>query len=159
MSSKFNTIEGGGKLKPTSIDAIKAYHAGQVVELPSFGEDQPFCARLARPSLMYLCKVGVIPNGLLNKAAELFSKGNRALANIDNSSMSDFYDIMYAVAGASLLEPTLGEIEEAGVQLTDEQLMAIFNYSQNGIKALESFRRQREVPVSNRDRSKSGNKA
>lgn len=159
MSSKFTEVDGGRELKPTSINAIKAYHEGKIVELPEFSDGQPFVARLARPSLMYLCKVGIIPNGLLNKAAELFSKGNRALNSIDESTMSDFYDIMHAVAGASLIEPTLAEIEEVGMQLTDEQMMAIFNYSQNGVQALEQFRRKREMFKRNRNSAKGQSKA
>ena len=130
---------------PTSLDRLEKYAQGEVVSLPPFGGDMPFNARLTRPSLMYLCKCGIIPNQLLTKAADMFSHGTKAMASMDDNTMSDFYDILHAVAGASLVEPTLADIESAGLQLTDEQLMAIFNYSQNGVRALEQFRRQREM--------------
>ena len=42
---------------------------------------------------------------------------------------------------ASLEEPSFDDIKEAGLELTDEQMMAIFSYSQEGVKALESFRK------------------
>ena len=36
------------------------------------------------------------------------------------------------------------DLKEAGVKLTDEQMMFVFNYTQNGVEALESFREERE---------------
>ena len=41
---------------------------------------------------------------------------------------------------ASFVEPTYKELKAAGVELTDEQYMFIFGYSQNGVADLESFR-------------------
>ena len=40
------------------------------------------------------------------------------------------------------MEPSLAEIESVGLELTDDQMMALFNYSQVGTKALESFRQE-----------------
>ena len=50
------------------------------------------------------------------------------------------YEIMKIMANACLVEPSLKDIEEAGLELTDIQLTAIFNYSQRGLNGLESFR-------------------
>ena len=38
------------------------------------------------------------------------------------------------------MEPTLQQIKSAGLELSDDQIMAIFSYTQVGVKALESFR-------------------
>lgn len=38
-----------------------------------------------------------------------------------------------------LVEPTLDQIEECGLKLTDEQLTVLLNYSQQGVKDLERF--------------------
>ena len=47
---------------------------------------------------------------------------------------------------ATFVEPSYNEMKEAGIKLTDEQLIFIFDYSQNGVKALDSFREeQRDI--------------
>lgn len=128
------------ELRVTSISDLHAYGRGAVVQLPDFAEGQPFVARMRRPSMLVLAKQGKIPNTLLAAANSLFAKGGES-ADVDNPKMlSDMYDIMEVIAGAALMEPTLADIKSAGLELSDNQLMAIFNYSQNGIEALSSFR-------------------
>lgn len=154
MSHEFTQVNGGKQLKPTSVQALNSYHSGQIVELPPFAEGQPLVARMSRPSIMFLAKVGKIPNSLLSKAGELFAGSGKALASDDNNMLNEVYDIMHTIAEASLIEPTLADIEGAGLQLTDDQLTFIFNYSQNGVQTLEQFRRKREVSQRNRNGGK-----
>lgn len=124
----------------TTLADLQNYAKGTIVRLPDFAEGQPFVARLRRPSMLALAKSGKIPNALLTSAGELFSRGGEAL-DADNANMlSDVYNICKIICEASLIEPTMKEIEMAGIELSDEQLMAIFNYTQSGIKALQSFR-------------------
>ena len=143
----------------TSFDQLKQYAMGNIVELPGFGEGQPLVVRMKRPSLLKLAESGMIPNTLLAKAGEMFSSGSRAFKDESGNMLSEVYSILDVIARASLVEPTMDDIEEAGLTLTDEQLMAIFNYSQNGVKALEQFRRQREVSERNRGFNKNHGKA
>lgn len=124
----------------TSITDLKRYAAGQVVELPSFADGMPFVAQLRRPSMLFLAKTGQIPNTLLSKAGQLFNGGGAGLDADDVNMLSDVYDIAMVIANAALVSPTLDEIHEAGLELADDQIMAIFNYTQGGVKALESFR-------------------
>lgn len=49
----------------TSLQNLKTYTKGQIVELPPFAEGMPFVARLKRPSMLALVKSGKIPNELL----------------------------------------------------------------------------------------------
>lgn len=126
----------------TSISDLQTYAAGTVVRFPDFTEGQPFVARVRRPSLLVLAKSGKIPNSLLTAAGELFAKGGSGLDSDNDKMLSDMYDIMHIICEASLVQPTLAEIEGAGIQLSDDQMMAIFNYSQAGVKALESFRKE-----------------
>ena len=49
------------------------------------------------------------------------------------------------MARASLVSPTLDELEEAGITLTDSQLAYIYNYSQTGLDALRRFREKRKA--------------
>lgn len=136
----------------TSIDELKKVAMGELVELPPFVEGAKFIARLRKPSMMALAKSGRIPNALLQSAQELFGeaskKGAKAINQIDN--LSKMYDICKIMAEAAMLEPTYKSLEEAGIELTDNQLMAIFAYTQAGVKSLESFREDKggaEHPV------------
>ena len=128
-----------GESQITSIYDLQRYSKGQIVKLPDFAEGQPFVARMRRPSLLIMAKKGKIPNKLLATATDLFNGGNSRNANND-SILSDTYDVCEAIAEAALVEPTMAEIKEAGLELSDNQLIAIFNYAQRGIEALDNFR-------------------
>lgn len=124
----------------TNITDLQSYAQGTVVRFPDFAEGQPFVARVRRPSMLVLAKQGKIPNTLLNAAGELFSKGGVNSAN--ENMLGDMYDICEIICEASLVQPTFQQIKEAGMALSDDQVMAIFNYTQVGVKALESFRKE-----------------
>ena len=124
----------------TSIEELKQYSNGTVAELPCFAEGQPFVARLKRPSLLGMVKQGKIPNTLLVRANELFVQDGTGFDPDEENMMAQMFDVLELMAKETFVEPTYLEIKEAGVDLTDEQMMFIFNYAQKGVKALESFR-------------------
>lgn len=126
----------------TSITDLHRYASGTVVRFPDFAEGQPFVARVRRPSMLVLAKSGKIPNALLTTAGELFAKGGSSLDTDDKNMLSNFYDTCRIICEAALIQPTLADIEGAGMYLSDDQLMAIFNYTQTGVKALDSFRKE-----------------
>lgn len=131
------------QLVVTSLEKLKSYAGGNIVQLPSFAEGQPFVARLKRPSLMALAKQGKIPNALLVKANELFT--NEAGHDPeDENMMAEMFDVLEVMAEATFVEPTYEQIKQAGVELTDEQMMFIFTYGQKGVQALEMFRTDTE---------------
>lgn len=125
----------------TSLAQLTKYAEGQVVELPSFAEDQPFIARIRRPSILALAKSGKIPNTLLKTANGLFLGDTKGKQN-DDAYLRDVFDVLDVVCEACFVEPTWDELQEAGIELTDDQYMFIFNYTQTGVKALDSFRGQ-----------------
>lgn len=129
------------QLKVTTLKDLQNYKNGQVVELPSFAEGQPFVARIRRPSMMRLVEQGKIPNKLLEKANELYANGAAAIMDTDeNSMLTEALELFDIIADSMLLEPTLQEVKETVGSLTDDQYMFLFAYSQRGVKALESFR-------------------
>jgi len=130
------------QMRITSFTDLQSYAAGSVIRLPDFAEGQPFVARVRRPSMLVLAKQGKIPNTLLNAAGELFTKGGSGMDSDNERMLGDMYDIMRIICEASLIQPSLKDIENAGMELSDNQMMAIFNYSQAGVKALESFRQE-----------------
>lgn len=124
----------------TTVSDLQSYAAGTIVRFPDFGDGQPFVARVRRPSMLVLAKQGKIPNSLLTAAGELFSKGGSGLDSDNENMLGDMYGIMDVIATAALIQPSMEEIKSVGLELSDDQMMAIFNYTQTGIKALESFR-------------------
>ena len=129
-------------IQVTSIADIVKMAKGEIVELPGFKSDQKVYFRLVRPSMLMLAKTGQIPNSLLSRAADLFSKGSRSFNNDDGDVLAESYDVLNSIARAAMVEPTMDQLTSNGVLLTDEQLMAIFNYTQNGVNSLSQFREQ-----------------
>lgn len=124
--------------KVTTIEELLEYSKGQFVQLPDFAENMPFYARLRRPSLMALVKTGKIPNSLIATANRLFN--GKGMDDEDSEAMPAILDILENLCEATFVEPSYKAMKEAGIELTDQQLMAVFNYTQEGIKALEPFR-------------------
>ena len=124
------------KNTPTKISDLQKYSNGAVVELPPFAEGMPIFARLRRPSMMALMADGKIPNSLLSAAESMFLNG----VTDTEVSAKDMYSVMECMCRACMIEPTYQDIIDAGLQMTDEQMIFVFNYSQIGINALRSFR-------------------
>lgn len=128
--------------KVISIEELKNLASGELVDLPGFTTDAPFTVRLRRPSVMNLVKSGKIPNELLTEANALFTRGASGAANknIDDPDMlKNLMEVMEHICNAAFVEPTYKQITEAGIELTDSQLLAVFSYTQNGVEQLKSF--------------------
>lgn len=126
--------------KVTSIEDLIRYNEGEIVRLPDFAEGQEFYARLRRPSMMALARNGKIPNALLRSANELFSKGGASFDSINDEMLSNMYSVMEVICDSSFVEPSWQDMKNAGIEITDEQILFVFNYSQMGVKKLDSFR-------------------
>lgn len=120
--------------KITTMDDLANIHKGEVIELPPFDENTPFTARLKRPALLTLCKVGTIPNTLLATAQKIY-EGEKS------GDIEKYSEVLHLVAKSAMVEPMYKEVEDI---LTDEQLTAIFNYTQTGVLGLLPFRKLRE---------------
>ena len=155
------------ELQVTSLEQLKQYAKGDIVELPPFAQNRPFIARLSRPSLMKLVEQGRIPNTLLSKANELFSTGIAGAFDEENKdALKQLFELMEIICEASFVEPTYQDIKDAGLELTDEQRMFVYNYGQAGVRALESFRGESDgsessgssAVLSNETKSTTGNR-
>lgn len=87
-----------------------------------------------RPSILTLARLGKIPNPLLGAAAKLFSFGGKG----SEPSLKEVADTLHIVAEAALVEPAYETVKE---QLTDDQLMELYQYAKGGVDALNCFRR------------------
>ena len=131
------------ELVVTNIEELKKQMQGELVELPGFAEGCKFVARLKRPSMLSMVKRGKIPNELLVEANKLFSNGpskTAALNQLDSKMMNNMFDIIELICKESFVEPKYETLKENGIELTDEQQLAIFSYTQRGIESLKSFR-------------------
>lgn len=138
--------EIGENVNVTTIEELKEYARGMKVELPPFvkGEGNRFVARLKRPSAATLLSGGV-PNGLMHCALQLFSPEDfedekKKLDNELLEDIQDSHDVLCYVAEKALVEPTYKEITELGIELTDEQLTAIYTFVMTGVNDLKFFR-------------------
>lgn len=131
-------------LKVTPIEELIKSTKGELVELPPFSENIPFVARLKKPSILAMSKAGKIPNNLLVQANDLFTNGVGGVArknSNDSTMMDDLLVILDIICEESFVEPTFNELKQNGIELTDEQYLAVFSYTQNGVKSLENFRK------------------
>lgn len=124
----------------TSIEEFKS-QSQPLVDIVGFEPGQYITVRLKRISLMALCKTGKIPNSLLQKSTELFTgkgkqvDGAKVIENI--SELDGINQIIDTVCEAAMVEPRFDDVKD---YLTDEQKTEIFQWTQGGVKALESFR-------------------
>ncbi|EJE7233608.1 esterase [Clostridium sporogenes] len=128
-------------LKVTNIEDLKKVAQGEVIQLPQFAQGIPFNARVKRVSLLNLVRKGVVPNKLLSAAEELFYGKQSSKENVDLAQMTD---VMYIMAENALIEPSIEDLKSVGLELTDEQIVALFNYTQEGVSELDSFRKESE---------------
>lgn len=133
-----SAVQNGANYDPLA-NAV-ARSATQLVELPGFGDGEPWQAYLKRVSLLSLARAGRIPNALMQAVTELYQRGTTSTASLTQAA-----EVMYLVAGEALASPTLAQLEEAGVVLSDQQLTAIYLYAQRGVEALRPFRKKPAV--------------
>ena len=124
----------------TSIEKLKKLSQGQEIELQGWDEE-PFVCVLKRPSLLGLVENGDIPNPLLHAAYILFNGSNNPKDQVNLKEMNDLYRI---IAKAAMVNPTYDQVVEAGLELTDMQLLEIYRFTQLGVKSLISFRTKQE---------------
>lgn len=134
-----------GQKNITSLHDLEKYAQGAVVELSPFSESFPFVCRLKRPHILDLVENGNITNELLPVAVKLFTAEEEKTE--DNKSAEKMLEysinrnkILIEVAKASLVQPTYEEIKKAGMELTPEQLIEIYNYVNTGVEQLKFFR-------------------
>lgn len=123
----------------TTIDELKIMSQGEVVELPPFVSGQHFYAKLRRPSLLKLVEQGKIPNALMKSASTLFSGEVTEQLLEDENFMGQMFKVIDVLAESVFVQPSWEEIKTAGIDLTDEQYMFIFNYTQRGVNSLDPF--------------------
>lgn len=126
--------------KATSIEELNRLSQGVVVELPPFTDGMTLRVRMRRPSILTMLSTGKIPNPLVSTAVSLFNRGGSGVDTKDPTQVKDLVGLFHVFCEASFVEPTYQQIKEAGLELTDDQLVFVSNFVQAGTKALHTFR-------------------
>lgn len=117
-------------------DAIKA--AGpREVEISGW-DGGSVTVKLRRPSLVEMIVGDYVPNPLLPTVEKLFQGNPTELSKLSQVEQAK---ALHCVTGRALVEPTLDELTQGGVSLTDDQYMEIYAYVIGGAAHLERFRR------------------
>ncbi len=120
----------------TSIAQLKDMMKGELVTLPGWIKGQTVTFRLKRSSLQALVTAGKVPNPLLAAAQRLYEGADsRTRVKFD-----ELVQTMRLVVSDAMVEPKLAELTDAGIELTEEQFAAIWQYAQRGAAALVNFR-------------------
>lgn len=112
------------------------------VDIKGFEEGEVFTIKIRSLSLMKLVSSGKIPNQLMATAVEMFEgkKKNADTASaVSNDNFTNLASLIDVICESAMVEPTFEEVEE---YLTDEQKLEIFQYTQGGLRDLNSFRKE-----------------
>lgn len=93
--------------------------------------------RARRPGLYNMASMGFIPNPLLGAMQAMFS-GNTAQINAVDAKKQG--ECLTAIARYALVEPTMAQITEAGLELTDQQLLELYQFALAGPVRYAAFR-------------------
>ena len=56
------------------------------------------------------------------------------------NTLTDMLDIIDIIIDEAMIEPNYSELKNNGITLSDDQMMAIFSYTQQGVDYLKQFR-------------------
>jgi hypothetical protein len=130
------------ELKVTSIEELKNMST-EVIELSPFSGNKPFYARVKRLSILGLCQSGQIPNQLLGVARRLFYQDK-----IDQIDLKEYGKVIDIICENTLVEPSIKQLKEINLELTDPQRFELWAYSQQGVEGLKSFRKVAKSSIS-----------
>lgn len=141
-------VEMGGlfkmdEFKVISLEELKN-QGSEIIELSPFTGSKAINVRVKRLSILGLCEKGEIPNQLLGVARKLFYQDK-----IDQIDLKEYGKVIDIVCKNTLLEPSIEQLKEIELELTDEQKFELWAYSQRGVEGLKSFRKVTKGAIDN----------
>lgn len=112
------------------------------VELPPFADGTPFTAELRKPSLINMICSGRVSNPLILDALKLIGEnsGKDELSKEEAfKAQIESMKFMKGIAEYCLVVPKMEDIVKTVGDLTDEQIIAIFNFAQFDVNKLSKF--------------------
>lgn len=116
-----------------SIEQLKNM-ATTVIEIPDFEGTGTIKARVQKPRLMAMASQGKIPNHLLGIVNTMMFGNKKEKKEVNITDVAKTYELY---CRACLVEPGYEEIKDI---ITDDQMIAIFDWAMGDAKKLETFR-------------------
>lgn len=126
----------------TSIEDLKKVKPYVEVELPPFSDGTPLTAALKKPSIIDMMCQGRVANPLMLAVNEVMGETTSEKPQFNEKqaeAMVESKKFMEAVAENCLVQPKLKDINEYAGGLTDEQLLAIYNFATEDTTDLAKF--------------------
>lgn len=135
------------------LEGARDASAPEIVEIAGWKPEQKWQVALKHPSLVNMATDGSVPNPLLNTVSRLLAGGTTAVKAGDEAEANA---ALKHIVRAAMQEPTLAEVEAAGVTLTDEQYMEIYAWVLGGLEGLDRFRRASRNGADQHDEADAG---
>lgn len=116
-----------------SIEQLKNM-ATTIIEIPDFEGTGTIKVRVQKPRLMTMVAQGKIPNHLLGIVNNMMFPSKKEKKELNVEEIAKIYELY---CRACLVEPSYDEIKDI---ITDDQMMAIFDWAMGDVKKLETFR-------------------
>lgn len=130
-----------------SINELKKM-ATTVIEIPNFDNSGTIKVRVQKPRLMAMAAQGKIPNHLLSIVNDLMFPNKKEKKELKVEDISKTYELH---CRACLVEPSYEEIKDI---ITDDQMIAIFDWAMGKVSQLDTFRDNKGNGTSNNNGKK-----
>lgn len=117
----------------------QAHVQPEEITLSGWKPDAEITVCVKRPSFYYLIANKAALNPLIPELEKLFIRHDRSG---HKSAGSDFARALICIAKECLVKPSYSELEEAGVELTSDQLTELSLYATEGPEYLRTFRQR-----------------
>ena len=108
--------------------------ATSIIEIPDFEGTGTIKVRVQKPRLMAMASQGKIPNHLLGIVNTMMFGNKKEKKEANITDVAKTYELY---CRACLVEPSYEEIKDI---ITDDQMIAIFDWAMGDVKKLETFR-------------------
>ena len=112
-------------------------YGAQSIEIHDWDGSGMIEVRARRPGLYNMASMGFIPNPLLGAMQAMFSGSTAQINAVDPKKQGE---CLTAIARYALVEPTMAQITEAGLELTDQQLLELYQFALAGPVRYAAFR-------------------
>ncbi len=112
-------------------------YGAQSIEIHDWDGSGMIEVRARRPGLYNMASMGFIPNPLLGAMQAMFSGSTAQINAVDAKKQGE---CLTAIARYALVEPTMAQITEAGLELTDQQLLELYQFALAGPVRYAAFR-------------------
>ena len=117
--------------------------AVSIIKIPGFEQNEVFEIKVRKLSIVGLMSSGKIPNSLMKVVKDAFAgiKSSTQNGGEDNTEAimdkaGDIGKLMDIVCREAMLEPTFEEVEDV---MNDAQKIAVFQFTQGGVEAVQPF--------------------